>query len=196
MQIILGSSSPRRKEILSYFHLPFKVFSSDFDEENIPFSGCAASHAKLLAHQKALTLSENHPDDVILTADTLVHLKGRLYGKPKDLKEAHEYLRKLSGETHEVYTGVCVMKANKYYLDESLTFVTFNPLSNAQIQSYLNAVHTLDKSGGYTIQGPGSLIVKKIEGCYYNVLGLPIQTVYQLLLKVGINLWDFVEKTS
>lgn len=190
MQIILGSQSPRRVEILKFFSLPFEQVTSHFDEDAVPYQGDPGKHAALLAKGKAETLSLQYPESIILTADTVVSLNGKLFGKPEDETKAFESLRELAGKRHSVYTAVAVWKEGMLYQGVEETKVLMNPLSDSQIREYLKALHWADKAGGYAIQLAGSLLVRSIDGCYYNVMGLPINTLAELLKKVGIDLWD------
>jgi len=193
MELILGSNSPRRREILNFFSIPFKQESPDFDEAQVIFQDDPAAFAAEVAHRKALCLTEKFPNDVILTADTIVYRQNRLFLKPETMEEAHGMLRELSGKDHQVFTGVCVAKKNDCFIDAEETRVFFHDLTEPQIRSYHNHFLPLDKAGGYAIQKGGSLIVKRIEGCYYNIMGLPIHTVRRLLLKAGIDLWDYLK---
>lgn len=190
MRFILGSQSPRRVEILKFFSLPFEQISSQFDEESIPYHGNPGAHATLLAKSKLETLSKNYPEATILTADTVVSLNGKLFGKPENEAKAFASLQELAGKEHSVYTGVAVWKAGKLFEGVEETKVLMNPLNDAQIWQYLKALHWADKAGGYAIQLAGSLLVKSIQGCYYNVMGLPINTLATLLKKIDIDLWD------
>lgn len=167
--------------------------SPDFDEESIPFAGDPAAFACEIAYQKALCLAARLPEAIILTADTVVHRQGKVYAKPATLEEAHAMLRELSGKEHQVFTGVSVAKKNHFFTEAEETRVLFHELTEPQIRAYHNHFYPLDKAGGYAIQKGGSLIVKRIEGCYYNIMGLPLQTVRRLLLKAGIDLWDYLK---
>ena len=191
MVLLLGSQSPRRREILSFFSLPFRQVSPDFDEDAVPFHGDPAAYACTLALGKADSLAETFPNEIILTADTVVHRNGRLFQKPANLDEAFAMLRELAGHEHQVYTGVCVRSGSKVFQEAELARVFFTEMTDSQIHQYINSIHPFDKAGGYAIQNSGSLIVKRIEGCYYNVMGLPLQTVRRLLLKLGIDLWEY-----
>lgn len=193
MNLILGSTSPRRREILNFFSIPFVQASSDFDETQVIFQGDPGAFAAEVAKRKALCLMERFPKDVILTADTIVYRDKRLFMKPEGMEEAHGMLRELSGKEHQVFTGVCVVKGNDCFVDVEETRVFFHELTEPQIRAYHAHFLPLDKAGGYAIQKGGSLIVKRIEGCYYNIMGLPIHTVRRLLLKAGIDLWDFLK---
>jgi len=193
MQIILGSESPRRKEILSFFSLPFQQIASEFDENSVFFKGDPKLYAIELAKLKASTLAENHPNEIILTADTVVFCEGRLFNKPKSAEEAFEFLSFLSGKWHSVFTALAVINNHKKFSDVEETRILFHSLSPKQIFSYHDKIFFLDKAGGYAIQGTGSIIISRIEGCYYNVMGLPINTCQKLLLNVGIDLWDYLK---
>jgi septum formation protein len=191
MTLILGSGSPRRKEILEFFSVPFKQITSDYDEEALVFNGDPKAYAKDIAKGKAESLAKLYPSDIILTADTVVYCDGKLFLKPKTMQQAHQMLRDLSGKKHQVYTGVCVFGGNKEFIDVEESSVEFCELTDSEIVKYADAFAPLDKAGGYAIQKGGSLIVKRIEGCYYNIMGLPLQKVRRLLLNVGIDLWDY-----
>jgi septum formation protein len=195
-EIILGSCSPRRREILGYFSLPFRQLHPSFDEESVPFRGDPVAYVNEIARGKALALAKDYPQEIILTADTTVYANGRVYAKPANLKEAHGMLRELSGQAHSVFTGVCIHTPKQEFLEAEETRVIFNNLTETEIVAYASAIQPLDKAGGYAIQENGGLIVKRIEGCYYNVMGLPLQTVRRGLLNVGIDLWAYLKSGS
>ncbi len=192
-RIILGSQSPRRREILDFFAIPFLQLSSNFDEESEPYGGDPKKHALHLSQKKAETIAKNYPDDVILTADTTVCVDGKMLNKPCDEKEAFAFLSLLAGRWQSVFTGVTVRHGNKVYSDTEETRLLFHKLSPAQIKKFHQHCSFLDKAGGYAIEKSGSLIVERIEGCYYNVMGLPINTTTRLLDKVGIDLWNHLK---
>jgi len=187
-ELILGSSSPRRREILSFFSISVRQISPDFDESLVLFEGDPAAFAQEVAKRKAMCLAERYPANPILTADTVVFQGGRLFLKPETMEEARMMLSELSGKEHQVYTGVSVAKNKELYTDVAVTSVQFHELTQDQIQTYHHHFGPLDKAGSYAIQKGGSLIVKRIDGCYYNIMGLPLQPVYRLLLKVRIDL--------
>ena len=189
-QIILGSQSPRRQEILGYFGIPFKQVSPDFDEEAIEFYDEPEKFVCQLSKGKADSLKERYPDAVIITADTIVYRSGKIFGKPKDIEEAFQFLSELSGQWHTVYTGVTVRYGEKEVNRAEATKVLFNALNADQIRHYHGMICWADKAGGFAIQKEGGLIIRKIEGCYYNVMGLPINTVNDLLNMIGIDLWN------
>lgn len=191
-KIILGSQSPRRREILSYFTLPFDQITPPFDEESISFTGDPMKFVNDIARGKAEALKKQYPQSVIITADTAVYCQGKVYGKPAHDAEAFKALCELVGHWHSVFTGVAVAFDDKIEVKAEETRVLFNALTPQQIRHYQRQIHGADKAGGYAIQSAGGLIVKKIEGCYYNVMGLPINTLYEMLLHAQIDLWDYL----
>lgn len=193
MQLILGSQSPRRKEILSYFALPFKQATPPFDEESVPFNGNPVDYVSEISGGKAEALSKTFHDALIITADTTVYREGKIYGKPATQEEAFKYLSELVGRWHSVYTGITVRQGTTVQHAAEETRVLFNPLTPEEIRHYHTKLHWSDKAGGYAIQMAGGLIVKKIDGCYYNVMGLPINTLRTLLQKFGIELWEYLK---
>ena len=182
-KIILGSASPRRRQLLEEMDLDFSVESSFSGEENYPHELKAEDVPEYLAKQKSHNftreLSEN---EILLTADTVVVLDSKILGKPEDEKEAFAMLSALSGKTHKVLTGVCLRD-----LEHSLTFldcslVEFYPLSASDINYYIEHYRPLDKAGAYGIQEwIGAVAIKKIEGSYYNIMGLPTELLYHKL---------------
>lgn len=192
MNIILGSQSKRRKEILEYFTLPFRQVSPTFDEESLPFHDNPEEYVCMLSNGKGLSLVELFPDAIIITADTIVYSEGKIYGKPKNQAEAFDSLMSLKGQWHTVYTGVSVIFGKRGYHQAEPTRVLFNDLTAEQIQHYIQRTEWMDKAGGYAIQKASGLIVNRIEGCYYNVMGLPINTLEILLKRVGIELWNYI----
>ncbi len=195
LKLILGSQSSRRKEILSFFSLPFTQIPSRFVEENVPFLGDPALFVTEIAKGKALDLAEQYPEALILTADTTVYMKGKVYGKPTTEEEAFVALSELAGQWHSVFTGLVLIGRNGQLFECSEeTRVLFNSLTPQEIRHYHTQLHWADKAGGYAIQMAGGLIVKKIDGCYYNVMGLPINALRTLLLKTGIELWDYLKQ--
>lgn len=192
MQLILGSQSPRRKEILGYFSLPFQQASPPFDEESIPFENNPEEYVCLLSKGKADSLAPRFPNAAILTADTIVYRNKKIYGKPSSEEEAMRSFSALAGKWHTVYTGVTVRFGDKSYSQAEATRVQLNPLTPEQMRHYIAKMEWADKAGGYAIQMAGGIIVRRIEGCYYNVMGLPINTVEVLLKRIGIELWDYI----
>lgn len=192
-RMILGSQSPRRREIMSYFSLPFEQISPDFDEDAVPFRGDPAAYVCEIADGKAYSLAKDHPNALILTADTTVYQEGRIFGKPATKEEAFEFFSRLSGKWHSVFTGVALMHKGQIWSDYEETRVLFNTLTPEEIRGYHEKLHWADKAGGYMIQCAGGLAINKIDGCYYNAMGLPINTVRKLLREAGIDLWDYLK---
>ena len=193
MRLILGSQSARRKEILSFFSLPFVQIPSDFDEDLVIFQGNPSQYAQELAFKKSQELMARFPEDLILTADTVVCFEGKIYNKPNNAMDAFCMLRAFAGKWQQVFTAVTVQKLGIFYSGFEETKVLFNPLTDEQIRLYHQSGSFLDKAGGYAIQHSGSILISRIEGCYYNVMGLPVNTLKKLLLEAGIDLWQFLK---
>lgn len=191
--IILGSQSPRRKEILGYFSLPFLQAAPTFDEETVQFQGDPITYVHDLSDGKAASLAPLYPKDIILTADTVVYCDGKVYNKPKDRREAFLFLSELAGRWHSVYTGVTLQQGPLSIHQAEETRVLFNEVNSDHIHCYLDRTPWADKAGGYAIQMASGLLVNKIDGCFYNVMGLPLNTVRQLFAKIGIDLWHYMQ---
>ncbi len=193
MRIILGSQSPRRHDILKGFNLSFDQVSSNFDEDMVPFEGDPAAYSAKLAAEKGKALAQRFQNDLILTADTVVYLNGKVYNKPRNEQEAFLFLSELCGHWHTVHTAVHIRKGDLSYADGESTRLLFHPLTPDQIRLFHQHVHFLDKAGGYAIEGCGQIILSKMEGCYYNVLGLPINATRRLFSRMGIDLWHHLK---
>ena len=181
LNVILGSQSPRRKELLGGLDIEFTTKVIPGLEETYPDTLQGEEIPVYLAEQKAdaYTLEDN---DLLITADTIVWLDGRVYGKPADEAEAREMLRSLSGKTHDVITGVCVRTNKKNVSFASTTKVRFAKLTEEEIEHYVNKYRPMDKAGSYGVQEwIGYIGVEHIEGSYFNVMGLPIQKLYTVL---------------
>ena len=192
--LVLASSSPRRAEILRYFSLPFIQRPSHFDESVILFNKDPESYAKELAEKKASLVADTFSQEIILSADTIVYFKEKIYNKPKDSEEAFNMLLELSNQWHVVMTAVAICKKDIYYSGLEKSYVLFNLLTEEKIRLYHKSDSCLDKAGGYGIQGSGSILVNRIIGCYYNIMGLPINLVTDLLSKMQVNLWHYLKK--
>jgi septum formation protein len=191
MKIILGSSSPRRKEILSYFSLPFIQASPTFDESTLLFGGDPAAFVREMAEKKAQTLAGKFTDP-ILTADTVVYCHNRLYQKPAHAEEAFQMLTDLSGGWAQVFTGVCIHYQGKSHVKAQESRIHFHSLTEEEIRRYHKIFNWSDRAGGFYIQKAGSIIMKEIIGCFYNIMGLPITATRELLEEIGVNLWDYL----
>lgn len=178
-KIILASSSPRRREILSRF-FDIIVHPSNVNEDKIKEKDPTETVIKI-AKAKAFDLAVKFPTDTIIAADTIVTLNGKILGKPKDSEEARKMLKQLSGKTHEVVTGYCIISGDKIIEGAEITKVKFRELSDDLIEWYISTQEWRDKAGGYGIQGFGAILVEHIEGDYYNVVGLPIIVIIKLI---------------
>ncbi len=176
--LILASASPRRQEILHNAAIPFETRPAEVDESHRRGES-ARDYVLRLAEAKARAVAQ--PGETVLGADTVVVVEGRILGKPADPDEAKLMLRLLSGRRHDVLTGVCVLHAGECRTFVELTAVTFSSLSNQEVEAYVDSGEPLDKAGAYGIQGLASKFVERIEGCYFNVVGLPIARVHGVL---------------
>lgn len=187
MTIILASKSPRRQDLLAKLVNDFIVVASEFDERSIPYKGNIVEYVNILAREKALEVSRKIKEPaIIISADTMVVLEDKILGKPKNKKEANCMLSALSGNTHRVYTGLCIldMKTNSIMQEAVFTDVKFSKLTNIEIQEYIDTGSPMDKAGAYGIQDFAAAFVEKIDGCYYNVMGLPLNVLYNMLKKL------------
>lgn len=190
--LVLASASPRRCALLEQMGAVFSVCPAEVDETIDPQLGGAEYWAVSLAEKKARAAARMSPASqaVILAADTMVVIDGKILGKPKSDEDALEKLRLLSGRCHEVITGFCLLDSGsgKTCTDCVKTSVFFRKLSETEMQAYVACGEGKDKAGGYGIQGLGAMLVERIEGCYFNVVGLPISAVYRGLQQMGIEL--------
>lgn len=185
LKFVLASQSPRRKKLLRQMGLVFEVMPADVDEDSPERDPAALVES--LSLQKASAVAHIRKQALVIGADTIVVHNGAILGKPADEADAHRMLRQLSGETHQVYTGVALVREGKEHEKITKTFhvktnVTFSPLSDTEILSYIKSGSPMDKAGAYGIQDDrGSVFVERIEGDYYNVVGLPLNRLYQEL---------------
>jgi septum formation protein len=188
--IILASNSPRRKELLRQIGLEFRVDPADVDERVLP-NESPEGYAVRVALDKARVAAARAVTGIVIAADTIVVLNNEILGKPADAGDAERMLMMLSGNVHRVITGLAVMDAEtgKALTRASITRVWFRSLAPHEILSYVKTGEPLDKAGAYGIQEHGALLVKKIDGCYFNVVGLPLSLLGELLLSFGINVF-------
>jgi len=183
-RLILASASPRRAELLRNAGIPFEDDPANIQEE--PLAGeKPIDYAKRLARDKAQVVALRHPEDLVLAADTIVIVDDHLLEKPADQNDARRMLRLLSGRTHQVITGVCLLAAGLALTEAEVTRVTFVPMSDEEIEGYVASGEPMDKAGAYAIQGMASRWVETIEGDYFNVVGLPVARVWRMLKGVG-----------
>jgi septum formation protein len=189
MRIILASASPRRRELLRQIGIDFTVDPADVDERVLPGESPEA-YAVRVALDKARIAAQRAGTGVVIAADTIVVLDNAILGKPSDDEDAERMLTMLSGRTHQVITGMAIMDpaAGKTLTRSSTTNVLFRELSPDEIRWYVRTGEPLDKAGAYGIQEKGSLFISRIEGCYFNVVGLPLSLLGEMLLEFGINL--------
>lgn len=181
-RIILASGSPRRRELLERYNLNINVIESNINEK-INFGETPEQIAMSLALQKALYVSKDYPDDIVIGADTIVVNMGQILGKPMNDEDAYIMLKNLSGRTHYVITGISILSINSNIkiIDYESTLVKFKDLSDGRINNYIKSGEPMDKAGSYDIQGLGAILVENIDGCYSNVVGLPLSKIDYLL---------------
>ena len=188
MQLILASQSPRRKELLGLFHIPFTVKVADIDETmdstKAPFDEVAR-----VSRLKALAISRDE-GDVVIAADTIVVCGGKVLGKPTDEADAFRMLRLLSGKDHQVMTGLTVLKGDTATVCTEVTDIHFRELSDKEILAYIATKEPMDKAGSYGIQGGAALFADKMVGDYYNVMGLPVCRLWQMLQAIAPELLE------
>lgn len=187
--LVLASASPRRQELLRNAGIAFTVQAADIDETPLP-GETAQACAERLAREKAFAVAEKRPQEVVLGADTVVVVDGVILGKPLDSADAGSMLRLLSGRTHQVITGVCVVKSlaqgaspvgHQSAIASEITQVTMSEISDEDIRAYVATGEPMDKAGAYAIQGMASRWIPRIEGDYSNVVGLPVALVSRML---------------
>ncbi len=188
VSFILASGSPRRRLLLESLGLSFEVIPPS-SEENLELWETPRQLAEGLAQQKARQVSIQAGTSVVLAADTIVVKDDCIMGKPHDRREACEMLSRLSGARHQVITGLCLIDtAGRELVDSELTTVHFRKLSGREIDRYVDSGEPFDKAGGYGIQGLGALLVSRVDGCFYNVVGLPLAKLQTMLQCLGISL--------
>ncbi len=186
-RLILASKSPRRRYLLAQAGLKFEVVPSNFDESSVPFQD-PADYVCALSRAKAADIAKTHPDSWVIGADTIVVIDRQMLGKPKGRDAARAMLSRLSGQTHQVFTGytLCCAAADKWFTDVTRTDVSFKELSADEIEWYIHTDEPFDKAGAYAIQGLGTFLVKRVNGSYTNVVGLPVCEVIELLIREGV----------
>lgn len=188
MELILASQSPRRKELLGLFHIPFIVRVADVDE----YMNCALpveTEVARVSRLKAEAVTREY-EDVVVAADTVVVCDGQILGKPRDEADAFRMLRLLSGRDHQVMTGMCVLRGDRVVTHTEVTDIHFRPLTDRQIADYIRTGEPMDKAGSYGIQGGAALFAEAIRGDYYNVVGLPVCRLGQILEEIAPELME------
>lgn len=182
MQVILASQSPRRKELMGLFRMPFTVRVADIDETMDPAKDPYQEVARV-SRRKAEAIA-CAPDDIVIAADTIVVCNGEVLGKPKDEADALRMLQLLSGRDHQVMTGMTVRQGDRYEVCTEVTDIHFRPLTQKEILDYIATKDPMDKAGAYGIQNGAALFAEKMVGDYYNVMGLPVCRLSQILRSV------------
>lgn len=188
MQLILASQSPRRKALMELFHIPFTVRVADIDEtmdDTKPPIDEVARVSRLKAEATSRTC-----DDVVVAADTIVVCRGKVLGKPADEEDAYRMLKLLSGKDHQVMTGLTVLRGDTAIVHTEVTDIHFRELSDGEIRSYIRTGEPMDKAGSYGIQGGAALFAERMVGDYYNVMGLPVCRLGQILKSAAPELME------
>ena len=191
MHLILASQSPRRRELLGLFRRPFIIRVADIDEAMDP-SLPPYDEVARVSRAKAMAISRTE-DDIVVAADTIVVCEGRTLGKPHSEAEAAEMLRLLSGRDHQVMTGMTVLRGEASVTCTEVTDIHFRPLSEKEIESYIATGEPMDKAGAYGIQGGAALFAQRMVGDYYNVMGLPVCRLYEILTQLAP---DYMEENQ
>ena len=186
MNVILASQSPRRRELLGLFRIPFTVRAADIDETMDPALPAEQEVARV-SRAKAMATPAK-AEDVVIAADTIVVCNGKTLGKPKSEAQALEMLTMLSGRDHQVMTGFTVRRGSTVLTQTEVSHIFFRPLDEGEIDAYVATGEPLDKAGAYGIQGLAALFVTRLEGDFYNVMGLPLCALAQQLRKLGVRI--------
>lgn len=188
MKLILASQSPRRRELLGLFRIPFEVRAADIDETmdpNLP----AKEAVHKVSYRKAMAIAVENDDDVVIAADTIVVIGNEILGKPRSAEHARQMLKRLSGQVHQVMTGIAVRRGTGCSVCTEVTEVFFRELSDKEIDAYIATGEPMDKAGAYGIQGGAALFCRRLKGDYYNVVGLPVCRLYTILRQVAPELF-------
>lgn len=181
--VVLASQSPRRREILSLCGIPFFVHAAKIDEifdSSLPIEKATEQ----LAVQKATAVQKIFPEKIILGADTIVSVDGKVLGKPRDPEDAFSMLSLLSGRSHQVVTGVCLLSPRRKSVFSQISKVCFFPLQPEEIREYIKTQEPMDKAGAYGIQGKGALFIEEIQGDFFSIMGLPVASLYREIKKL------------
>ncbi|HPI92247.1 MAG TPA: Maf family protein [Deltaproteobacteria bacterium] len=185
MQVLLSSGSPRRKELFSLLGIPFLTKVPNIPE--VQFKGeTARKFCSRISREKALSMARHYPEALVIGADTVVVVDGRILGKPLDENQAREYLLLLQDNTHDVFTGYTIVCGSHTKSRVIRTRVSFNPMSQEEISWYIASGEPMDKAGAYAVQGIASMFIAGIQGSYTNVIGLPVSELYEDLKRFGL----------
>ena len=195
MNLVLASASPRRAQLLTALGVPFSVEPSA-SPEPVPLPDDARDPGAFVERLARLKAAPVQSHNLVLAADTIVVLDDQILGKPTDEADARAMLRQLRGQTHRVYTGICLRRGDQIHSAHEITRVTFGDFSDAFIAAYVATGEPLDKAGAYGAQGKGALLVRQIEGDYWNVVGLPLFRLSQMLREFGVEIAEFWENSA
>ena len=190
MKIVLASASPRRQELLQLIGLNPEIIPPDIDEAPRPAETIDAFLQRVTVAKGIAVYKKKFFSHLLISADTVVLLDDLLIGKPKDREYAFRMLQQLSGQRHEVLTGIALMYQGETCFEISRTAVYFKELAETEINCYLDHENFLDKAGAYAIQGRAAIFVERIEGCFFNVMGFPLNLFYRMVKERGLNLYD------
>jgi len=191
VNVVLASASARRQELLKRLVEEYQVIVSDFDESSVRFGSDCPSYVMELALGKAMDVAKNLDEaSLVIGCDTIVAYEGSVLGKPSGREDAFSMLRMLSGRRHQVYSGIALVDTatGRVAKDFAVTEVKFDHLSDAEIWQYVDSGEPMDKAGAYGIQGHGGVFVEEIHGCFYNVVGLPLNKLNKMIKGIGVNL--------
>lgn len=188
MEVILASQSPRRRELMGLFRIPFTVRVSDADETMDPAD--SADHQVALVSRRKAEAVERADEDVVIAADTIVVCCGEVLGKPRDVEDARRMLHLLSGRDHQVMTGLTVLRGSHAITCTEITDIHFRSLTEREIDTYIRTGEPMDKAGSYGIQGGAALFAERLVGDYYNVMGLPVCRLGQILREIAPELME------
>lgn len=186
LDLILASSSPRRSALLKQIKIPFRVVESSYREPCVK----GEQEVENIALAKAANVSPSFPESIVLGADTEVFCEGKALGKPSDGQDARRMLQFLSGKTHKVITAVALVQGEKKEVAREETMVTMRKIHPGEIEAYVHSGEAMGKAGSYAIQEKGAVFVEKIEGCYFNVVGLPLVLLTKMLQDFSFSVWD------
>lgn len=192
--LILASTSPRRQELLALLQIPFRIIPPTVIE-TVRDQESPINYVRRLAFEKALSVASRIPASLIIGSDTIIEIDDAIFGKPSDLREAHDMLKALRGRCHKVHTGLALISQGNPNIEERLVetvMVWIKNFSDSELEAYLQTHDSLGKAGAYSIQGKGSFLVEKIEGDYPAVVGLPLRRLAKVLEKTGIDLHSTV----
>jgi septum formation protein len=191
-KIILASTSPRRHGLAQQMGLDFEIAPSNY-EEDMTMKLSAKDLAMTLAYGKAQDVARKRKAGIVLGIDTFISYKGEKLGKPHTIEKAIEHLKKFSGKKLQVYSGVVLIdcKTKKEIKDYEVSDVYFRKITDEEIKNYVKTGEPLDKAGAFAIQGLGSIFIKKVNGCYANIVGFPIANIYKNLRKLGVNIFEY-----